>query len=391
MFKYLFKRDTILATLMVFMVMGLLSLIPLNTHVLDPLKLALQDFDYNDMAFARFNKNSNSSLDTNLVIVNIDKANRGEIAGMINKIAAAKPSVLGVDIVFEQPKEAASDSLLNAALQNPLVVMAYRLHTSEEAVKPQALFYNQVAQKGFANFVGEEGGTIRHFAPFVDFENITYESFAAAVLQKTNVTDYAILKNRHHDTEIINYTRQAEKFMVINGNTLLDSNNVQEFSFANKIVLLGFAPEDGSWEDKHFTPMNAKYVGKSTPDMQGVFVHANIIEMLLHKNYITRTSTWLTWLLAFVLCWLHMAIFIKYFLEHHIWFHLVAKIAQLVSTILFVYLGLLFFVKFDHKLNLAPTLIAIILAVDVLYFYEAIAKWLNKKFGFKNIFSHAKH
>ena len=179
--------------------------------------------------------------------------------------------------------------------------------------------------------------------------------------------------------------------MVINGNTLLDSNNVQEFSFANKIVLLGFAPEDGSWEDKHFTPMNAKYVGKSTPDMQGVFVHANIIEMLLHKNYITRTSTWLTWLLAFVLCWLHMAIFIKYFLEHHIWFHLVAKIAQLVSTILFVYLGLLFFVKFDHKLNLAPTLIAIILAVDVLYFYEAIAKWLNKKFGFKNIFSHAKH
>lgn len=78
MFKYLFKRDTILATIMVFIVIGLLSLIPLNTHVLDPLKLALQDFDYNDMAFARFNKNGNSSIDTNLVVVNIDKANRGQ-------------------------------------------------------------------------------------------------------------------------------------------------------------------------------------------------------------------------------------------------------------------------------------------------------------------------
>lgn len=391
MFKYLFKRDTILATIMVFIVIGLLSLIPLNTHVLDPLKLALQDFDYNDMAFARFNKNGNSSIDTNLVVVNIDKANRGQLAGMINKIVAYKPLVLGVDIVFEQSKEAATDSLLRNSLQNPLVIMAYRLNTSEETVNPQALFYNDTQQKGFANFVGEEGGTIRHFAPFVNFEGATYESFAAAILQKVNAEDYAILKNRHHETEIINYSRQADKFMVLNGNTLLDSNNLNDFSFSNKIVLLGFAPNDGSWEDKHFTPMNVKYVGKSTPDMQGVFVHANILEMLLHKNYISKTATWLTWLLAFILCWLHMAVFIKYFLEHHIWFHLVAKIAQLVSTILFVYLGLLFFVKFDHKLNLAPTLIAIILAVDVLYFYEAIAKWLHKKFGFKNIFSHAKH
>ncbi len=391
MFKYLFKRDTILATIMVFIVMALLSLIPLNTHVLDPLKLALQDFDYNDMAFARFNKNGNSSIDTNLVIVNIEEANREQITGMINKITADKPLVLGVDVVFEQPKEAATDSLLKSALQNPLVIMAYRLNTSEVAVSPQALFYKEVNQKGFANFVGEEEGTIRHFAPFVTFKGFTYPSFAAAILQKASAEKYAILKNRHHETEIINYTRQAEKFMVLNGNSLLDSKKVKEFSFANKIVLLGFAPNDGSWEDKHFTPMNAKYVGKSTPDMQGVFVHANILEMLLHKNYITKTATWLTWLLALILCWLHMAVFIKYFLEHHIWFHLVAKIAQLVSTILFVYLGLLFFVNFDHKLNLAPTLIAIILAVDILYFYEAIAKWLHQKFGFKNIFSHAKH
>lgn len=391
MFKYLFKRDTLLASLMVFLVMGLLSLIPLNTHVLDPLKLALQDFDYNDMAFARFNKNGNSSIDTNLIVVNIDNANREQIAGMINKITADKPLVLGVDIVFEQAKEARTDSLLKASLQHPLVIMAYRLNSSEESVNPQALFYNDVEQKGFANFVGEEGGTIRHFAPFVTFNAVTYSSFSAAVLNKADTNAYVNLKNRHHKTEVINYTRQAEKFMVLNGNTLLDTTSVQDFSFANKIVLLGYAPTDGSWEDKHFSPMNTKYVGKSTPDMQGVFVHANILEMILHKQYISKTSAGITWLLAFFLCWIHMAVFIKYFLEHHIWFHLVAKIAQLFSTILFVYLGLLFFVNFNHKLNLAPTLIAIILAVDVLYFYEAIAKWLHKKFGFKNIFTYAKH
>ena len=87
MFKYLFKRDTILATVMVFIVMGLLALIPINVHVLDPIKMALQDFDYNDMAYSQFNKNSQSSIDTGIVILNIGNAGRSEIAAMIKKVA----------------------------------------------------------------------------------------------------------------------------------------------------------------------------------------------------------------------------------------------------------------------------------------------------------------
>jgi len=50
--KYLLKRDTILATVAVFLVMGLLTLIPLNLHVLDPLKMALTDISFNDLSFA---------------------------------------------------------------------------------------------------------------------------------------------------------------------------------------------------------------------------------------------------------------------------------------------------------------------------------------------------
>ncbi|MFZ4769873.1 MAG: hypothetical protein ACOYLO_06795, partial [Ferruginibacter sp.] len=76
MLKYLFKRDTILASIMVFVVMGMLALIPINTHVLDPIKLALQDFDYNDMAYSQFNKNSHTAVDTGIVIINIGDADR---------------------------------------------------------------------------------------------------------------------------------------------------------------------------------------------------------------------------------------------------------------------------------------------------------------------------
>jgi CHASE2 domain-containing sensor protein len=102
-------------------------------------------------------------------------------------------------------------------------------------------------------------------------------------------------------------------------------------------------------EDMHFTPMNSKFAGKSLPDLNGVFVHANIIKMIMEESYIKRTPAWINWVVAVLLCWLHMALFIRFYLDKHLWFHLVAKTAQILSAILFVYLGLLVFYKFNIK------------------------------------------
>src|SRR5690242_3137985 len=101
MIRYLFKRDTLLATLMVFVVIALLGLIPLNTHVLDPIKLALHDFDYNDLAYSRLKKNKETAVDTNIVIINIGDAQRSEIASIIRKIQQQRPAAIGVDVLFE--------------------------------------------------------------------------------------------------------------------------------------------------------------------------------------------------------------------------------------------------------------------------------------------------
>ncbi|RZK50997.1 MAG: CHASE2 domain-containing protein [Pedobacter sp.] len=103
--------------------------------------------------------------------------------------------------------------------------------------------------------------------------------------------------------------------------------------FANKIVLLGYvAIGVNDVEDKHFTPMNEKYTGRALPDMNGVFIHANIISMVQDHDYIHRMPAWLMWSIAFLLCWLHMSLFIKDYLDNHIWFHLLAKIAQIISN-----------------------------------------------------------
>ncbi|RYY47212.1 MAG: CHASE2 domain-containing protein [Chitinophagaceae bacterium] len=392
MFKYLFKRDTIFATIMVFVLMGLLSLIPLNTHVLDPIKLALQDFDYNDMAYSKFGKSSHTGASERIVVVNIEDAGRAEIAEMLRMITAAEPLVTGVDVLFSQPKDPASDSLLSSIVAgNPTVVLAYQLTTNHKAARPEGFLYEAARSKGFANFVGEAGGTIRHFPGQYHAGDSSFKSFSAAILEIANPGQYASFIKRKEKTTQINYSRAADKFATISGRGLLNGQAGAKF-LKGKIVLLGYVPTDPyNVEDKHFTPLNQKAVGKSIPDMAGVYIHANIIEMMIAGNFVNKWPVWLVWTLAVLLCWLHMSLFIRYFLDKHIWFHLVAKMAQLISAVLIVYLGLLFYYKWDIKINLTPSFVAIILAVDVLYFYEALVAWLHKKFGFHSLFVHHAH
>ena len=394
MFKYLFKRDTILATIGVFIVMGLLSLIPFNTHVLDPIKMALQDFDHNDLAYSQFHKNSNSSLDTSIVIVNIEDADRARIVELLEKAAVYQPAAIGVDVVFTAPKDSLADSLLMAFfVNNKKAVLAYNLQTDNKGLSPEGFLYSAAANKGFANFVGEEGGTIRYFIPAInsfDKTNTRHESFASAIVRIANPAKVEELQRRQHRTEQINYSRGVDKYQVISGQELLADSG--QLYLKGKVLLVGFIAGDAySIEDKHFTPLNEKSVGKSVPDMAGIVIHANIIGMIQSGHYVNKWPVWLVWVVAVILCWLHMSLFIRYFIDKHIWFHLVAKIAQLLSAILIVYLGLWFFYKWDIKINLTPSFVAIILAVDVLYFYEALVAWLHKKFGFHSLFVHHGH
>ncbi|MGE5108537.1 MAG: CHASE2 domain-containing protein, partial [Sphingobacteriales bacterium] len=162
--------------------------------------------------------------------------------------------------------------------------------------------------------------------------------------------------------------------------------------FKNKIVLLGFVNENiNDIEDKHFTPFNEKFAGKSTPDMNGVVIHANIISMILDGNYINKVPGWLNWLITILIAWVNVAYFVKYFIDSHIWFHLAAKIVQLLSFVFFVYLSIAFYDKFSIRFDVKIASFAIILAVDIIYFYEALAVWLHQKHNFKTIFHKPHH
>ena len=392
--KYLFERDTIFATLSVFVFLVLLGLIPINFYVLNPMKLALKDFDFNDIAYAKLEKKA-KTFENRIVIVNIGHADREAIAYCIEKVSSKQPKVMGLDAFFEDEKDPSKDSILRSVFQktkNLVVVSRLVYEKKEDNINTLKDYFDSAyTHRGFANLAAEEIGTVRYYVPFETVNHNKYPHFTTAIVREFDSNAYHKLEKRHKPYESINYARRVNQYLVKDLESVM-MDEIDSGFFKNKIVLFGYVNADpDDIEDKKFTPMNPKFAGKAIPDMNGVVVQANIISMVLDGNYVKKMPKWFAWVVAMLVGWLHMSLFIRYYLENHIWFHLVAKLAQVFSAIFFAYLGIFIYDQFHIKLDMKYTLYVIVLAVDVIYFYEALAVWLHKKIGFKTVFHHHDH
>lgn len=395
--KYLYERDTLFATLWVFIFIIALAQIPLNLGIMNPIKLGLKDFDFNDISYSKLEKAKYTEIDSNIVIVNIEQADREGLAMMIDKVGTMGPKVMALDVTFDGPKEPQQDSLIAEVFKkNKNLIAATKLELSGkngDTISLTGNYINTASTYAYVNLFSDSISTIRYFEPFLeDYKDTTYISFAAAIVQAYDTNAYNRLKVKgHHHKVLINYSRRLNQYLVVKYEDIL-LDKVDDSAFYGKIVLFGYISENRyDIEDKKFTPMNERFAGKSIPDMNGIVVHANIISMALENSYIKKLPSWATWLIAIFVCWLHMSFFIRYYLESHIWFHLVAKLAQVASAIFFVWLGIYLFDRFRLKVDIKMSLIVIVMAVDVIYFYEAWAVWMHKKFGFKTVFKPHHH
>ncbi len=389
--KYLYERDTIFATIWVFIFILALGSIPLNLGVINPIKLALKDFDSNDLSYSKLGKGSSTPIDKRIIIVNIGNADREGISLIIDKVATMKPKVIALDAYFDGPRDPHQDSLLSETFKrNKNLIVATRLELSGkhgDTVRLGGTYINTASKYAFVNFFQDSISTFRNFDPSLeDYKGKIYQSFSSAIVQAYDSNAYHKLEKKGHHKLIINYTRHVDRYLIINLDDLM-SRGEDDTTFRGKIVLLGYLNEDpNDITDKKFTPMNHRYYGKTVPDMNGIVVHANIISMVLENNYVKKLPSWANLLIAVLICWLHMSFFVRYYLESHIWFHLVAKIAQVFSAIFFVWLGIYLFDKYRLKVDLKLSLIVIVLAVDVIYFYEAWAVWMHKKYKYHTVF-----
>ncbi len=395
--RTLLFRDAFLSTVFVFACIAIFALNPFNFHVFDSLGATFKDIEFTDILFSDKNPNTGDikvRTGSEIVLINAADRGRGEMAALINKINEEKPAVLGVDFIFEGPKDPADDSLLKAALAAvPKVVVASKFKDNEKDGRSNYMGTSPrlgTLKEGYANFmVNGMEKSVRYFRAKDNYNGKEVLPFALEVVRQFKPDKAEKFYQRGKEFELINYEGNLNTFDNYNGNDI-GNGNFPEGYLTGKIVLLGFFGSDCNsnpiLDDNFYTPMNKKIVGRKFPDTYGVVIHANIINMVLKERYVAKTPVWLDWLIGFLVCFLHNFAFIWLYVHKHLWYHFYAKMIQLFTTFALVFVCIYFFKEMNIKLSASPFIIPVLLSVDLLYFYDTIVKWLHKKFKTKTYF-----
>jgi len=281
----------------------ILSFISEKVNVLEKFTVAVNDVDFTDLYYQYKPK---PKPDDNIVIVNIGYRNRAELAEMLKVISSNQPKVIGGDIFFDHDFDTVDivgTSLLSnqvKAIKNLVLASAYGGKTDDgtDIVARQSPMIREYVKEGIVSLNialdDPEYGTVRSFYPITEINNVNHFSFGFLV---ASFLDSSVLKYATKDEMMIRWYGYGNDnsdriFKTFDSNQIL----VGEFAkndFDGKIVLLGFMGEtlgDYVPGEIFFTPLNKKIIGRSLPDMYGVEVHANVIKMIVDKEFIYHSK-----------------------------------------------------------------------------------------------------
>ncbi|WP_026998933.1 CHASE2 domain-containing protein [Eisenibacter elegans] len=397
--------NNLLLSVFVFLSILVIANIPLKLEFLNPIQNAFETFDLTDLVFSHFKKETTA--DTNVVVVNIGTLHRGEVAEMLEILQAQSPAVIGIDAFFRQlhqdEERAAWDGALAMSLaQIEHLVMASELpesHFKQKAKRYDSLeashplFMGQ-ATTGFVNLIttGDKGEfvTVRAFSPQekVKTSKDTYRSELAFAVQVANHIAPEKVKRflaRNNDHEFVNFRGNQDKFYVLDISNVFDPEADLSF-LKGKAILLGYmGPHLGeiSYIDRLFTPLNMDYLGRGSPDMYGVVVHANIVSMILAEEYINEMPAWVNYLIAFGFCYFTVALLSVVYRKLDFWFDAVAVVLQLALSLLFLTVVVLMFDWYRLRIDIGITILSIFIAGFLIEIYFGIVDKVLERSGLK--------
>jgi CHASE2 domain-containing sensor protein len=393
--KKVFSQDNFFATAFIFLMMWGLSNIKINSDILNPVSDMFGDFEITDLVSSKIEEETPE--DTNIVLINIGNLTRDEIAAEIEVINKYEPKVIGIDAFFRKPKADEIDNPLQAAFSNTNnLVLVSKLHYDERTDEFDSLEtsnekFVQYAQTGHANFITEGDEMFRTARTFVPFDTVNSKlkskiavpAFASKIVEIFDPKAYKYLTERQNEVETIRYRGNIfgarRKFYAIDIDDILQEN-FEPNLIRNKIVLMGYmgdrVPETkNTWDnDKFFTPLNPKYVGKAFQDMFGVVVHANVISMILHQDYINESSELMDFVIGFLMCFFSVVLFHLVLEWTPQLFDPVTKGFQLVIIVILNFIVAYLFLEKNYKIDFGIPLIAIALAPDLLEIYLHLIK-----------------
>lgn len=415
-----FWIDCVIATLFVFFAMwGIFRITKLNVfNAFDSIGTALGDMELTDYVFSGLREDPN--VEENVVVVNIGRLTRREVAQQLQIISKYKPKVIGIDSFFDcetglrdtvncpQLRDTLGNLMLSNAIREAgnVVLVTKLLQTDSlqsvensegfDSLEISDAIFSDNANPGFANLetdaaYQDDVKTCRSFNPSMVVGGQRQYAFSVRMAMMFDSAKAQRLLDRRNFSEIINYrgnimdlfhqTNYPQMFYTLDISDVTTENFVPEM-IKDKIVIFGFLGEelgDPSWSDKFYTPLNKKLAGKANPDMFGVVVHANIISMILHEDYVDQMPEWQQYLMAFLVCVLNVALFSLINTRYPLWYDGITKLLQLMQLILYTVLMVLIFNWYTFKLNVTITLAAVALVGDIYEVYMSVLKNLIRK------------
>ena len=373
-------RDSFLCTVLTLVVSGIFLLIFVNLSVLDPFYKAFKDFSFTDIYYAKLFKNE--SVDKDIIIVNVKQNDRFSIAQAIEKVQAQEPKVVGLDIVFRDLKNPYVDSILKTTLNSHSnIVTSYYL--DEDSIISNNKYLKSAKNiDGFINMnLSNQDAVIRDF---IGVKDSIHVSFATQLALQSGKLKPKYL-NKLNERIPINYYGNQDNFLTFDIDELEELENIP--AMKNAIVLFGYlgTPTGNTFdiEDKHFTPLNSKFAGRSTPDMFGVLIHANILKMLSNNNFIKKVPKPLVYLLA-IICTFFITLFgMRLYKRSSLAYDILIKVIQFIISIVLIYLALLL-LKLNIYIFITPILLLTLFGLEMIDFYVYLIDYLKKRFKWES-------
>jgi CHASE2 domain-containing sensor protein len=376
-------KDSFFSSILTAIIVLFLAITLVNITFFNPFIKAFEDFDFLDMYYAE-NFGNTDAVNTDIILVNVQNNSRETIANMLKEILKEEPRVIGLDVIFKDLKDFYSDSLLASVLANDKIITAYNYN--DEIYQYSNPLMVHTNKQGFTeiNF-DQETYVMRNFRGIkTAMDGTEHLSFASQVAKQYLGDSYwhkLEYDNKLRDLNTIKYYGDYNSFRFLDSSDFFASYN-KKSGFKDKIVLLGFfgVPTGNPLyvEDMKWTPLNNSVTGKSLPDMFGVVIHANIINMLIKNDFIYRLSNlWLGIIMFFCMFFCTMY-FIKINKKYKISYRTRKRIFLFVFTIVLMGLALFLF-KRGIILRPIPIIAVAILAGSYFKYYKHLVRYIKTK------------
>lgn len=370
---------SLIVTCLMFLLIWVLDVIRINLHFLNPFNETIRDYQITDIVYSRL-RDKTVDPDNRIVLVNSGVPNRDTLRMMIDRMVEAEAKVIALDIMFEDRKNYQSDSMFRESLlQMENIVIAteidgFNQETGVFAVQKSCdTFFCDYVPSGFINFITNDTSTIRIFSPREMTLNGECLAFSTQTAKFYDPQAVERLFKRNKKVEEIYYFGNEDQFVQCEVHDILDTTKDLKSRLSGKIVLIGFLPID-AWDkplrDRHYTPLNARYTGRNTPDMYGMVIHANIIRMILDNVYVREPSFWVNLLLTFLICYFNIHLYYQIFRRVALPYQFITRFLQLGEIIILFFVVALLFYYYRIKLDAAYWITALVLTFDVVKFYD---------------------